>query len=266
MFLNGLSYPHGLAPLRVERISAFSLVEVLVVVAIISILAALLLPALSVAKGKGARIVCANHLKQLSYATQMYSADNDGKLVENFPENASPAQHSNSWVLGNMKNAWQATNVMLLQESKLFTYCSQVQVFRCPADVQHTNGLARTRSYSMNGWMGSRYMDSLSGERGFRTFIRDNEIAAARPSSLWLLSDEHPQTIDDGFFLVTMDDSQPFASFPGLGHQKGSGLSFADAHVELFRLRDPRSQLFADAQMKAANTDWKRLKDLTTTR
>jgi len=244
------------------------MIEILVVIAIIAILAALLLPALSLAKGKGTRVACANHLKQLCLAAQMYSADNDGKLVENYPETWPGAERANSWVLGSMKDMIQATNATLIKGSKLFPYANALGVFHCPADTTKAHNLARTRSYSMNGWIGSRYMENEQGSRGrgYRTFVRDSEISATRPSGLWILADEHETTLDDGFFLVTMDDSRPFASFPGARHEGGYGLSFADAHVELFRLRDPNSQVTSSAPIKGNNADWERLKQVTTMR
>jgi len=60
---------------------AFTLVELLVVLAIIGILAALLLPALSGAKKKTNEIVCLNNLKQLGLAMSMYQHDNNDKLT-----------------------------------------------------------------------------------------------------------------------------------------------------------------------------------------
>ncbi len=54
----------------------FSLVELLVVLAIVSILASLLLPALSHAKERGRRAVCLNNLSQISKACTMYALDN----------------------------------------------------------------------------------------------------------------------------------------------------------------------------------------------
>src|SRR6266536_4071451 len=55
----------------------FTLIELLVSIAIIAILAAMLLPALSRSKQSARRIVCVDHLKQLALATVMYVMDNE---------------------------------------------------------------------------------------------------------------------------------------------------------------------------------------------
>jgi len=259
-------------PLKIKRSSpAFTLIELLVVIAIMSILAALLLPALSAAKAKGRRVACLNNLKEFALASQMYSADNEGKLAPNLPEGRSDPKGTNSWVTGDMKVPNDSTNETLIRQAMFFPYASQVSLYRCPADPSRTGNLPRLRSYSMNGWMGSRYMETSSPSQdaaSYRTFIRDSELAAAGPATLWTLIDEHELSIDDGWFEMTMDDSQPFASRPANRHDFGFLLSFADGHADLFKLRDPGSRLLdtLTAQFSAGNTDWLRLKQLTTIR
>jgi len=55
---------------------AFSLAELLIIIAIIAIVAALLLPALASAKSKAQRINCVNNLKQVGLAFRIWSGDN----------------------------------------------------------------------------------------------------------------------------------------------------------------------------------------------
>jgi hypothetical protein len=115
----------------------------------------------------------------------------------------------------------------------------------------------------MNSWIGSRSMEN-DNRSNFRTFIRESELNAAGPARIWLIADEHQATIDDGYFLVTMNDSLPFTSFPGARHAGGYDLVFGDAHVESIRLRDPASKVGPAGQIADNNADWQRLKAMTT--
>ncbi len=238
---------------------AFTLLELLLVIAIIAVLAALLLPALSVAKSKGQRTSCANNFAQLALASQMYTADNDGKLVENMPLDRGG---TNMWMLGDVTSTIDATNQALVKQSKFFPYTSQLGAYRCPADPSRSGGLPRVRSYSMNGWMGSRYMETNGAAGGYRTFVRESELAAAGPALIWTLIDEHETSIDDAFFLVTMNDSKPFSSYPTGRHNRSYLAAFGDGHVETCKLHDPEAN--PAGQGGANNSDWLKLKQMTT--
>ncbi len=63
--------------------TGFTLVELLVVIAVIAILVAMLLPALNSAREKAHEITCRNNLKTLGLAAFGYAADNDDWMVPN---------------------------------------------------------------------------------------------------------------------------------------------------------------------------------------
>lgn len=233
----------------------FTLIELLVAIAILAILFAMLIPAVSVAKARALRVTCLNQIKQLTTAWQLYPADNAGRLVENWPQ----PQPTNSWVLGETKNRQAVTNETFIRRGELFPYASDVKSYHCPADNPKAGGAARVLSYAMNGWLGSRYMERERQDKHYRTFVKEGELAVTSPVILWVLADEDEATLDDGWFLVTMNDAQPFASRPAARHAHACNLGFADGHAGYLKLQ-PSTAVSAAEHTSAANLDWIKLK------
>ena len=78
---------------RGRRSAAFTLIEMLVVIAIIGILAGLLLPALTSAREKARRIACLNNLNQFSKGLESYCADFAGYFPCYPGYGSRPEQH-----------------------------------------------------------------------------------------------------------------------------------------------------------------------------
>ncbi|HEV8492682.1 MAG TPA: type II secretion system protein, partial [Candidatus Angelobacter sp.] len=87
------------------RKRAFTLLELLTVTAIIGILAALLLPALTQAKARARRIQCVNHLRQIGVAFQSFAHDHDGL----FPMAVPAASGGNKEFATRYPNSWADT-------------------------------------------------------------------------------------------------------------------------------------------------------------
>ncbi len=73
--------------LFVRSKAAFTLVEMLVVISIIAVLAALIFPALSGMKGRANSVTCSNHLRQIFLAFQAYATEHDGVLPQRLSDN-----------------------------------------------------------------------------------------------------------------------------------------------------------------------------------
>ncbi|MCL5099049.1 MAG: type II secretion system GspH family protein [Candidatus Omnitrophica bacterium] len=236
--------------------SGFTLIELLVVIAIIAILAGMLLPALSKAKSKAIGISCMNNTKQLALAWLMYAQDHDDTLPLN-EIYAYGATHPNSFVSGWMD--WSAnpfsdnTNTILLTDprcAKLAPYISQSRnLYKCPADLylstpqRQMGWTIRVRSVSMNGCMGKDDPNNSKWWYGSTQTIyaKLSDMHKLSPVNAWVFVDEHPDSINDACFMVTMNKAE-WDDFPASFHNGACGYSFADGHSEIHKWVDPRSK------------------------
>lgn len=227
---------------RRSRQIAFTLVELLVVVAIIAILAALLLPALSKAKARGLTTVCLNNLKQLQTCCNMYAHDNNDFLPPNrfiYDTTLTNNLASNSsWCLGITR---YETTPALIENGLLFPYNRSTAIYHCPADysvVETPSGqkldIPRTRSYNM-----SQSIDGGPPGALAPCYRRITEIRKPAPSQLFVFLDVHEDGIFDAHFgmFILPWNYQAWIDLPAERHSRGANFSFVDGHVEHWRWR-----------------------------
>ena len=192
---------------------AFSLIEILVVIAIIAILAAILFPAFARARENARRTSCQSNLKQIGLGIMQYTQDYDERYPYQAADFISDFSSSSTAVQAN----WQRG---------IYPYTKSWQILKCPSAKPNTVTTAgHSSSYLANGVaLPYGFSRSLSSVANTADVILLQEYLYALGASLNRPYPSNLTTKTYTAWLYTTD-------IAGV-HFDGSNLLFMDGHVK----------------------------------
>lgn len=228
---------------------AFTLVELLVVIAVMAVLMGVLMPVLSAARGQAKSLVCRSNLRQLVIAALSYAGENDGFMV--------PAA-SDMWN-DSGTHRWHGTRSDLNEPfdfsgSPLRGYLAEAQVKSCPNHVAFLSGDQWNANFEQGGggygynmtYLGSRLWDPkfLAGMN--QRYERSTSLNEVKQPSMTLMFSDAAMSMDGENLVEYSFSEPPFFCWQGtvfaedlmspsihFRHQGLASVGWSDGHVDM---------------------------------
>lgn len=252
-------------PPRATR--AFTLIELLMVIAIIGILLGLMLGGFAQAKARAHGITCMNNRRELHTVWHKFADDNDDRLVVNSNPIGSinPVTTNVPWASGGVHQFYATvTNEVFLTDPQYsaFAYAKlNPRLYRCAAIKHNIQGQPMIRHYSMNPYLGLQGASSFGAPAGFEVYRRMNDVTQPAERAVFIEMNPHvicTTAVRINAMQADTDTNSPnygqiisgdFATLPIFPHGKATDVSFADGHVD-------RRKRQTDEMERTWQVDW----------
>lgn len=248
--------------------TAFTRLELLVVLSVLVLCGLLLLPALARTQPDSRAFQCLNNHRQLTRAWLMFAADNNDQLATSIHGGEARSPTIPMWAGGWLDWATSPgnTNTIYLSDPRysiLAPYSGKdARLFKCSADqyvsaIQRARGWReRVRSVSQNVYAANGNATAGPSDTSYLQVRKLTGLVNPNPSETWVSIDEHPDSIDDGALFAPQ--FQQWVELPANYHDGGAGVTFADGRAEIHRwqgsvLKFPISFSYFSAFTPAAN-------------
>jgi prepilin-type processing-associated H-X9-DG protein len=246
----------------------FTRTELMAVMASVAVLALLILPLIAGSDTNRTVAVCLNNHRRLVQSWLLYADDSEGRVANNmgldFVQSSIQsgrfdnwANNVMTWAVGSSVIDSSNTNSEWAAKGPMVPYGRvAIDIYRCPADgylspAQRQRGWShRLRSVSMNAFFG-RHTSGFGNDPtrqemnyffpNYRQFIKLSSVPD--PVNRWVFIEEHPDSINDGYFLNTPETVTSWGDVPSSLHDGAVTLSFADGHSDVHRWTSTRTIL-----------------------
>ena len=221
-------------------------------IAVITMLIAILQPALQSAREQAKRHFCENSLRQLAIAWVVYPSDNNQMLINSLPDD------TDGWVKRGA--GWDP-----IEQGKLYPYVRTLGVWNCPSD---TTG--NQRSYSIVAPLHGENWDKhlSSPTHSWAQFGTDDYADIINPSSQMLALEELDSrgwNIGSWIMYVRQGQKYSWIDYMATFHTRGTSISYADGHVNFEYWQDPDTQFASHNELffltDPGNVDWIKIRN-----
>ncbi|MBP7051589.1 MAG: type II secretion system protein [Phycisphaerae bacterium] len=257
------------------RTRAFTLIELLVVIAVISILFAVIVPALNLARQKASTTVCLSNTKNLSLGWYMYMGDNDGRIMSSEDGGTEKSGRYVGWI-GIPRNASGTTlnitqtdpavtdedEIRGIQRGLLYPYLKEVKAYHCPGDKVRKSLYDKTNvfvSYSVPMCLyGYPNSDNAMHSKQIRVF---SEIKAPSTRYVFVEAAETRNWNSSHHFVMAAPEYTNLSAWGWWGpiavnHGDSSVLGYTDGHSEVRRWRDKYTIERVDKLLETGATNY----------